>query len=106
MNNLNVFSNHMCKIVRLPLKYCDFSIQQRQVAGMMCIKLNRPKINTKNKFIDMSIHLISFHDSAANTSVVPQHAGVIEVKTVLREKLAVIERERTVAPKMHVRHSF
>ena len=53
-----------------------------------------------------SLHLISLHDSAADATVIPQHASVIEVKTIMREKLGMIERERTMAPKMHVWQTF
>ena len=49
-----------------------------------------------------SLHLISLHYNAANAPVVPQHAGIVEVETVLQEKLAVIERERAMAPKVNV----
>ena len=53
-----------------------------------------------------SIHLVSLHDSAANATVIPQHTSVVEVETVRREKPGVIERKRTMAPKMHVRQTF
>ena len=59
---------------------------------------------SKNRKRDrhQSIQLVRLHDGAADGTVVPQHAGIVEVKTVVRVKIARILRERAVAPKVNV----
>ena len=69
----------------------------------LCSDINT---NANHRKITSLSQLVSFHDCAADGTVVPQHANVVEVKTVLQEKLSGNLRERTMAPEVNGGHAF
>ena len=50
--------------------------------------------------------LVGLHDCAANGTVISQHASLVQVFAVLREKLSRNRREGAMAPKVNVGQTF
>ena len=69
----------------------------------LCSDINA---RVKRRTIASLSQLVSLHHCAADGTVVPQHANVVEVETVLQEKLSGNLRKRAMTPKVNVWQAF